>query len=114
MCVMVAMVAAAATLRRLLRLHRSRSTEYSRDKVRMQADLQEGCYSEDDAECAHAAGKPEEPFALGQGGNTKHRYGDGKQGFCHIELVVEEVEVVVLFLISFRLFFYLCFFGVVV
>lgn len=75
----------------------------------MQADLEESSESEDDAQQADAAGEVQQPFPLSKGADAEHGNGDGEQGFGHIELVIEEVEVVVLFGIAFgfRLYFIL-------
>jgi len=78
----------------------------------VQADLEEGCQSEDDAQQADAAGKVQQPFPLGEGADAEHGDRDGEQGFCHIELIIEEIEVVVLFgeAFSLRLYIVLFFF----
>ena len=73
----------------------------------MQADLKEGGQSEDDAEQADAAGKVQQPFPLSEGADAEHGDRDGEQGFGHIELIIEEVEVVVLFGIAFGLGLYI-------
>jgi len=42
--------------------------------------------------------KLQQPSLLRQGCNAEHSDGNGEQGFRHVELVVKEIDIIILFL----------------
>lgn len=57
---------------------RFRLSQYPRYKIRVQADLEEGCETEYDAQQADAGGKVQQPFPLGEGADAEHGDRDGE------------------------------------